>query len=144
MAVPYWNKKLWEPKFKKSSQNLRAHMPYFRRPSHIFMLFLACACVSYTKASKVVGFKVLVVATKNSSCSTTHICLTTLCSVKGITFTKLYDTLTAMVCVTQEVHLMYWYNNATVFLMKLYLTVLRFYDRLLFEFFSLTFLIANS
>ena len=35
VAVPYWNKKIMRVRSLKSSQILRAHMPYFRRPGHI-------------------------------------------------------------------------------------------------------------
>ena len=38
VAVPYWNKKL-KAKSLKSSQILRAHIPYFCRPGHNYGLF---------------------------------------------------------------------------------------------------------
>ena len=36
VAMPYWCKKLWATKVWKVIKILRAHMTYFRRPSHIY------------------------------------------------------------------------------------------------------------
>ena len=39
VALSYWKKKVMRTKSLKSSQILRAHMPCFRRSSHIYVIY---------------------------------------------------------------------------------------------------------